>query len=388
MPPGTKKTIEDNELRQRNVAQEHGTPVLVNTPATTITRPSTAGGISFIDVLRIIVGLTLVSTVGSYLVTSGESLVWNLRRPRWTTASGLKQRMVRSIVILPSPYKNLTDALQNGGLELTNAELAAYSGADPSKPILIALNRTIYDVSTSPHMYGPKGAYSALAAKDASRAFVTSCLEGADYLVPYLSGVEEIFVPLWLSTSGSQAEYDAIASGESIMSGAGVKGMVEMVQKEIGLDEVAKQREEAYAQGRESVRAKIANWQAVFERKEYPVVGRVVGVDEGDQGRWREIGFCSEALKQRPAMLDSLADAMQTFGKAKGLDLGKIAAVQKDGAGGGQHPAGTHPHSQNAPYGAGGPPVPADHVPNLQAGGHEPHAGAEPQAGANPHHEQ
>lgn len=268
---------------------------------------------------------------------------------------------------------------------LTIAELAEYSGADPSKPTYIALNRTIYDVSSSPHMYGPKGAYASLAGKDASRAFVTNCIGGdVDYLVPYFSDVEEIFVPLWLSKAPAQSEYDEIASGENVMSGAGVKGMVEQVQKKIGPVEVAKRREEAYAKAHDAVRAKVANWESMFERKEYPVVGKVVDVDESSGGRWRDIGFCAEALKQRPSMLESLTEAMQAIGKAQGLDIGKMAAAQKGNAGS-QH-GGSPKHAPGA-----GPASPGDYPhgvgANAHGGGASPHgAGANhPGAGANPH---
>lgn len=261
-------------------------------------------------------------------------------------------------------------------MELTIEQLAGYSGSDPSKPVLVALNRTIYDVSSAPHMYGPNGAYSILAGRDASRAYVTTCMQGDDYLVPYLSGVEEIFVPLWLSTTASQAEYDEIASGEQVMNGAGIKGMVETLHKRIGLAEVAKQREEAYAQAREVVKSKIDNWQAVFAKKEYPVVGRVVGVDENNKGKWRDVGFCPEALKQRPPMLESLAQAMQSAGKAQGLDIGKMAAAQKSAVNG----AKQHPHAQaGAHHAPGSPPVPPGHPAGVGAGAN-PHAGA-----TNPH---
>ncbi|KAF3655457.1 putative steroid-binding protein 3 [Capsicum baccatum] len=72
-------------------------------------------------------------------------------------------------------------------MELTAAELKAYDGTDPSKPIYVAIKGRIFDVSTGNSFYGPGGAYSMFAGKDASRALakmskneedVTPCCDG------------------------------------------------------------------------------------------------------------------------------------------------------------------------------------------------------------------
>jgi len=173
--------------------------------------------------------------------------------------------------------------------------------------------------------------YSTLAAKDASRSFITTCFSPEHDLVPYFGGVEEMFVPLWLSERASQEELDGIAAGEEVMGGVGVRGLIEMVQKRIGRRRVKELRAAAYDRGREMVREKVKTWEEMFERKGYPVVGRVVGVDEESKGMWEGLEFCEEARKQRPNLAQSLAEAVDELGKDAKLDLGKV--VKQGGKG-------------------------------------------------------
>jgi hypothetical protein len=39
---------------------------------------------------------------------------------------------------------------QDGPIYLTDAELATYDGSDPTKPIYVAVNGTIFDVTAGP----------------------------------------------------------------------------------------------------------------------------------------------------------------------------------------------------------------------------------------------
>ncbi|XWS50797.1 hypothetical protein CRYUN_Cryun12cG0119500 [Craigia yunnanensis] len=54
--------------------------------------------------------------------------------------------------------------------DVTEAELRAYDGSDPKKPLLIAIKGQIYDVSSSTMFYGRGGSYSMFTGRDASRA--------------------------------------------------------------------------------------------------------------------------------------------------------------------------------------------------------------------------
>eukprot|EP00300_Choanocystis_sp_HF-7_P042121 c888_g1_i1.p1 GENE.c888_g1_i1~~c888_g1_i1.p1 ORF type:complete len:115 (-),score=24.26 c888_g1_i1:157-474(-) len=66
----------------------------------------------------------------------------------------------------------------------TLAELKAYDGKDPSKPILVALNGGVFDVTTGRSFYGPGGGYGALAGRDASRALAKMSLAEEDLELP------------------------------------------------------------------------------------------------------------------------------------------------------------------------------------------------------------
>lgn len=77
---------------------------------------------------------------------------------------------------------------------MTDAELAAYDGTDPTKPIYLALNGSIYDVTAGKNYYGKGGMYGFFSGKDASRGFVTGCFDTD--LTPDMRGVEEMYLPL------------------------------------------------------------------------------------------------------------------------------------------------------------------------------------------------
>lgn len=134
-------------------------------------------GISvWLDVLRVLSFLVVASCGLSYVMSSGESWTWGYKN---------KPRILR-----PQYWK----LLWNGPIELTPEELLAFDGTDPEKPIYLAINHTIFDVSSNPRIYGPGGSYNVFAGHDASRGFVTGCFL-ADR-TPDMRGVEEMFLPL------------------------------------------------------------------------------------------------------------------------------------------------------------------------------------------------
>ncbi|CAI9092196.1 OLC1v1027381C1 [Oldenlandia corymbosa var. corymbosa] len=64
--------------------------------------------------------------------------------------------------------------------EVTEEQLKEYDGADPKKPLLMAIKGQIYDVSQSRVFYGPGGPYHLFAGKDASRALAKMSFEEKD----------------------------------------------------------------------------------------------------------------------------------------------------------------------------------------------------------------
>lgn len=186
--------------------------------------------ISPLDILRIIVTLLGICIAASYYVTSGESLIFGLPRPWFTKQAQLKQ-------------------FWRGPVHLTLAELVKYDGSDPSLPIYLAINGTIFDVSAGAHTYGPGGSYHAFAGHDASRAFVTGCF--MDDRTSDLRGAEEVYLP--------------IEDSEEIISSGERKTRAERERR------VAKKK----------VIDEVNRWHSFYSNsKKYFAAGQVVGVQE------------------------------------------------------------------------------------------------------------
>ncbi|KAI2631734.1 putative heme binding protein [Xylaria nigripes] len=130
----------------------------------------------WVDVLRVITFLIFASCALSYLISSGETFTWGMKHPpKYLRANWWKSKF-------GSP------------LYLTLDELAAFDGTDETKPLYLAINGTIYDVSSNRRMYGPEGSYRYFAGTDAARSYVTGCF--ADDRTADMRGVEEMFLPL------------------------------------------------------------------------------------------------------------------------------------------------------------------------------------------------
>lgn len=72
---------------------------------------------------------------------------------------------------------------------ITYQELHQCDGTDPSKPTLVAIKGTVFDVSRN-EAYGAKGQYHVFAGKDPSRALAMSSLKAED-CVPEWSDLED-----------------------------------------------------------------------------------------------------------------------------------------------------------------------------------------------------
>ncbi|PGH03147.1 hypothetical protein GX51_04182 [Blastomyces parvus] len=207
--------------------------------------------ISPLDILRIVFLLFLTSSALSYYVTT-DSVLW-----------GYKPKILRWPVL---------KSYLRGPITLTPAQLALYNGTDPSLPIYVAVNGTIFDVSANPRIYGKGGGYNTLAGVDASRAYVTGCF--AEDRTPDLRGVELMYVPV---------EDDEEGAAERAMSGAAKKV----------------RREREWRAARAKVRKQVEHWRGFFANHDkYFEVGRVVGVEGLMAGPEREL--CEAARKSRP----------------------------------------------------------------------------------------
>ncbi|KAL8846573.1 MAG: hypothetical protein Q9221_008339 [Calogaya cf. arnoldii] len=202
---------------------------------------------SLLDILRLLLVGILLSTTLSYFITS-DSLTWGYR-PAWTRPARIR-------------------AWLRGPITLTPDQLSLYNGTLPSLPIYLSLNASIYDVSSSPHLYGPGGPYHFFSGRDATRAFITGCFK--EDLTHDIRGVEEMFVPI------DDPEEGVVSS---------------KVRKT--------RRERDLRVARRKVREAVEGWRGLFNGGKggrYFWVGTVVGLEEGGEVR----GLCEAAREGRP----------------------------------------------------------------------------------------
>lgn len=127
------------------------------------------------DLLRLSVGLVFAYCGLSYLATGGETYSIGYQVPM----------KYLHLDTLTSPFRK--------PLWITPEELAVFDGSDENKPLYLAINGTIYDVSANRRTYGPGGSYQFFSGVDASRAYVTGCF--AEDRTADMRGVEEMFLP-------------------------------------------------------------------------------------------------------------------------------------------------------------------------------------------------
>lgn len=174
---------------------------------------------------------------------------------------------------------------QHREVHLTDAELLSYDGTDPKKPIYLALNGTIYDVSISPGTYGPGGSYHFFAGKDAARAFLTGCF--ADDSVPDLRGVETMFLPVDPETKEN-------ATPEEIEKAKHRKVLTSAERKNRHAQELRSARKQ--------VKEGLESWHKLFrgdKGKKYFKVGEVKR-EEGWLEKLPKRELCAQAEKARP----------------------------------------------------------------------------------------
>lgn len=64
--------------------------------------------------------------------------------------------------------------------DYTADELRGFDGSDPTKPILLSVKGTIYDVTRGRSFYGKSGPYGLFAGRECARAFALDSLEPED----------------------------------------------------------------------------------------------------------------------------------------------------------------------------------------------------------------
>jgi len=133
-------------------------------------------GASIIERLQELVGgVNPVFTMASSMVLLAALPVvltmWvTMRRPNKseTDDKGAKEEEEASAKT-PSHYGNLT-----------KEELKAYTGKDPTKPLIVGIKGKLYDVTSGSDFYGPGGPYNLFTGIDASRALAKMSFKPED----------------------------------------------------------------------------------------------------------------------------------------------------------------------------------------------------------------
>lgn len=261
-----------SELRQRQKPTPSKPSKTTNKSSSSSSSSSPKNGISILDIIRVLATLLIASCGLSYYMTSSESILWNYR-PWFTRWPVLVRYIVCLIPLTSHTHTSTNNPQQQGPLLLTPAELSLYNGTDPTLPIYLSINGTIYDVSANPLVYGAGGHYNFFTGRDATRAFVTGCFK--EDLTPDMRGVEEMFIPI-----DDPEEEKRLTNGQR------------KVRREQDL-RIAKQR----------IHKAVAHWMGFFaNHKKYYEVGKVVGLEEvvkreEEEGVKREL--CTAARQQR-----------------------------------------------------------------------------------------
>ncbi|KAF4980593.1 hypothetical protein FZEAL_3406 [Fusarium zealandicum] len=188
----------------------------------------------YIDVLRVITFLLVASCGLSYVISGGESWFWGTKHTPDVLTFRYYKELITGPVESPGPPPRYMD------LE----ELATYDGIDAERPVYLAINGTVFDVSNGRRIYGPGGPYHHFAGTDAARGFVTGCFQ--EDRTADLRGVETMFLPI------DDPETDAHWSAEELA--------------ELKVKELERAKEQAHKA--------LAHWMGFFtNNKKYSKVG-------------------------------------------------------------------------------------------------------------------
>ncbi|RPB20438.1 cytochrome b5, partial [Terfezia boudieri ATCC MYA-4762] len=212
------------------------------------------------SVLKAIASALVIVPALSYLIMDGESFTFGYH-PAWARWDYWEKPTIRVF---------------------TDEQLSLHDGRDPTLPLLLAINGSVFDVSSNPTTYGPGGGYSVFTGADAARGFVTGCFK--EDRTWDLRGVEGMFLEL-------DDELDLFESGH--WSELKVGGLREGRKKEL-----RQRAEKRRAAAWEKVVGTINHWDKFFRNHEkYKYVGEVRHRDlSGEPVR----SICANALKKRP----------------------------------------------------------------------------------------
>lgn len=182
------------------------------------------------------------------------------------------------------PSSLTTRSSQRGPINLTPSQLALYNGTDPSLPIYLAVNGTIFDVTSGARFYGPGAAYHYAAGCEANRAFITGCFQ--EDRTPDLRGVELLYIPI---EDCEETGYSAAGCEEEKLMPAAEK---------------KKRREAELRKAKVYVQKALEGWYRFYDKNDkYFKVGKVIPEPDGAGLKETEgpvPTLCVLAQSQRP----------------------------------------------------------------------------------------
>lgn len=218
----------------------------------------------------------------------------------------------------PSPVQ----ASNTKHTDLTDAELRAYDGTDPDKPVYLAINGTIFDVSVGRAFYGPGGHYGHFAGRDATRAWVTECWDTEDQLTHDMRGIEEMYMPKYMDEELTDA-----ANGKTDQPDALREQAAQVIKKfgKVGKKERARRRDADLPEAKEAIERALAHWVNFFASSEkYARVGKVVREEGWEESAPAPPAICDEARKKKPirgGKMDSFMNKNMMMGGADGRGM-------------------------------------------------------------------
>lgn len=167
--------------------------------------------------------------------------------------------------------------------------MKAFDGSDPKKPVYVALDGIIYDVSEGRGVYGPGGSYNKLAGRDATRAFITGCFDTD--LHPDVRGAEDLYMPV----TPAEAQADGRKVEDKYW-----KALEGAQEPSSGEKKIRRQQELKSA--KKTVDMVVENWAVMFNGgrgKNYFKVGEVKR-EEGWMDKLPKPPLCKDAQIRRP----------------------------------------------------------------------------------------
>lgn len=226
----------------------------------------------------------------------------------------------------PSSAPPPVQASSVGHTDLTDAELRAFDGSDPEKPLYVAIQGRIFDVSSGRNFYGPGGHYGHFAGRDATRAWVTECWDEEDQLTHDMRGVEEMFMPAYMD----ERLTDAVNGKGEPQPEALVEQAKVVIQKygKVTNKERKRRRVEDMPNALEKVDETLAHWVNFFAGSgKYAEVGKVVREDGWEETAPPPPALCEKAKSKKPVKgggkLDAIMNAPMKMGGDKAEQLGR-----------------------------------------------------------------